>query len=284
MARISLQQVVVDFPIVNASSLSLQLRLFQALGGKLTAHHSTVIIRALDGVDLQLADGDRLGIIGHNGSGKTTLLRVFAGVYAPDRGSATIEGSISSFTDLALGMDPESTGWENIIFRCAFMGMTFAEARRLSPAIAEFSELGEYLDLPVRTYSTGMFLRLAFAISTSIEPDILIMDEMIATGDAKFIEKAKRRIREVVDKANILAIASHNMALVRETCNKALWLEHGIIKQFGPPPAVAAAYERAYASGAAKVPAADGPGPESAGAEANQRPADPVPLSTARRA
>jgi ABC-type polysaccharide/polyol phosphate transport system ATPase subunit len=257
MARISLQRVVVDFPIVNASSLSLQLRLFQALGGKLTAHHSTVIVRALDGIDLELSDGDRLGIIGHNGSGKTTLLRVFAGVYAPDRGSVAVEGSISSFTDLALGMDPESTGWENIIFRCAFMGLSFEQAQRLSPAIAEFSELGEYLDLPVRTYSTGMFLRLAFAISTSIEPDILIMDEMIATGDAKFIDKAKRRIAEVVDKANILTIASHNLPLVRETCNKALWLEHGVIRELGPPDAVTAAYERAYGgSSAARLPPA----------------------------
>ena len=147
-------------------------------------------MRALDGIDLELKDGDRLGLIGHNGSGKTTLLRVLAGVYPPSGGSASIEGSISSFTDLTLGMDPEATGWENIIFRCAFMGMSFREAKRLSPAIAEFSELGEYLDLPTRTYSTGMFLRLAFAISTSIEPDILIMDEMIAAGDAQFIEKA----------------------------------------------------------------------------------------------
>jgi ABC-type polysaccharide/polyol phosphate transport system ATPase subunit len=247
MARISLRGVVIDFPIVNSSSRSLQLRLFQALGGRLTSHHSTVVVRALDSIDLELKDGDRLGIIGANGSGKTTLLRVFAGVYPPDRGSATIEGSISSFTDIALGMDPESTGWENIIFRCAFMGMTFEQAKRLSPTIAEFSELGEYLDLPMRTYSSGMFLRLAFAISTSIEPEILIMDEMIATGDANFIEKAKRRIRELVDKAHILAMASHDLKLVREICNKVLWLDHGTIKQYGSPAAIVEAYERASA-------------------------------------
>ena len=170
------------------------------------------------------------------------MLRVLAGVYPPDRGSASIEGSISSFTDLTLGMDPESTGWENIIFRCAFMGMTFGQGKLLSPVIAEFSELGNYLDLPTRTYSTGMFLRLAFAISTSIEPDILIMDEMIAAGDSQFIEKAKRRLHELVDKANILALASHDLTMIQKVCNKAVWLEHGTIKQFGPPDTVIKAY------------------------------------------
>ena len=245
MAHINLQKVVVDFPIVNSSSQSLQLRLLQALGGKLTSHHHTVVVRALDGIDLDLKDGDRLGLIGHNGSGKTTLLRVFAGVYPPERGSIAIDGTISSFTDITLGMDPESTGWENIIFRCTFMGLSFEEAKRLSPAIAEFSELGNYLELPTRTYSSGMFLRLAFAISTSIEPDILIMDEMIAAGDSQFIEKAKRRLHLLIDKANILALASHDMNLIRNICNKVVWLEHGAIKQFGPPDVVTAAYSTA---------------------------------------
>src|SRR5262249_33541314 len=143
-------------------------------------------------IDLDLQDGDRLGLIGHNGSGKTTLLRVLSGVYTPETGSISIEGKISSLTDFSLGMDPESTGWENIAFRCAFLGTTFEEARKMAPAIAEFSELGEYLDLPTRTYSTGMFLRLAFAISTAIDPEILILDESVASGDRYFIEKAKR--------------------------------------------------------------------------------------------
>jgi len=248
MARVNLRKVVVEFPIVNSSSQSLQLRVLEALGGKLTSHHSTVVVRALDGIDLELSDGDRLGLIGHNGSGKTTLLRVLAGVYPPERGSALIEGSISSFTDLTLGMDPEATGWENIIFRCAFMGLTFQEAKRLSPAIAEFSELGNYLNLPSRTYSTGMFLRLAFAISTSIEPDILIMDEMIAAGDSQFIEKAKRRLHDLVGKANILALASHDLQMIERVCNKVAWLEHGIIKQFGPPATVLSAYRKAIAN------------------------------------
>jgi lipopolysaccharide transport system ATP-binding protein len=255
MAHVNLRRVVVDFPIVNSSSHSLQLRLLQALGGRLTSHHSTVVVRALDGIDLELGDGDRLGLIGHNGSGKTTLLRVLGGVYPPERGFARIEGSISSFTDITLGMDPESTGWENIIFRCAFMGLTFEHAKKLSPAIADFCELGNYLDLPTRTYSTGMFLRLAFAISTSIEPDILIMDETIAAGDAQFIEKAKRRLHELIGKANILALASHDLGLIRSICNRVVWLEHGVIKQMGAPDEVTAAYEEYHALPGSETPA-----------------------------
>ena len=143
-------------------------------------------------------------------------------------------------------MDPELTGWENIIFRCAFMGMSFREAKRCSAAIAEFSDLGDYLNLPARTYSTGMFLRLAFAISTSVEPEILIMDEMVSAGDAQFIEKAQRRLREVVDKANILALASHDLDIIQEICNKVVWLEHGNIRQLGPPEIVVPAYKSFY--------------------------------------
>ncbi len=243
MAHINLKQVVVEFPIINASSRSLQLRLYQALGGKLTSHHSTVVVRALDGIDLELTDGDRLGLIGHNGSGKTTLLRVLAGVYPPGLGSAEIAGSISSFTDITLGMDPESNGWENIIFRCVFMGLSFREAKRLSPTIAEFSELGAYLDLPTRSYSSGMYMRLAFAISTSIYPDILIMDEMLSAGDLPFMQKATQRLHEVIGKANILAVASHDLTMVQSICNKVVWLDHGVVKKVGLPEAVVKAYE-----------------------------------------
>jgi ABC-type polysaccharide/polyol phosphate transport system ATPase subunit len=247
VAHIDLRRVVVDFPVVNGSSRSLQLRLYQALGGKLSAHHRTVVVRALDGIDLELNDGDRLGIIGRNGAGKTTLLRVLAGVYHPHPGSAAIRGSISSFTDMTLGMDPEASGWDNIIFRCIFMGLSIEEAKRLSPGIAEFSELGSYLDLPMRTYSAGMYLRLAFAISTSIKPDILIMDEMISAGDLPFIEKAKQRLQQIVGKANILVLASHDLQMIKSTCNKALWLEQGMIKKVGPPDGVVESYERSTA-------------------------------------
>ena len=234
MAHIKLTDVGVEFPIHNANSRSLQLQVFSALGGKLARHSRAVFVRALNGVNLDLQEGDRIGIVGHNGAGKTTLLRVLAGVYEPTQGALSIDGRLSSFTDITLGMDPEATGLDNIIFRCVFMGLSFAEARKLSPSIEEFSELGEFLRLPVRTYSTGMFLRLAFAISTSIEPEIIVMDEMIGAGDARFLEKAKRRLADLLTRVKILVVATHDSSIMESLCNKIVWLEHGEVRKIGP--------------------------------------------------
>ena len=242
MARIALTDVSVSFPVFTSHTRSLRAEVYTSLGGKLAEHNRSITVEALRNVNLQLNDGDRLALIGQNGAGKTTLLRIISGVYKPDRGGAVIEGRVSSFTDITLGMDPEATGRENIIFRCVFMGMTFAEARRLSPSIAEFSELGEYLDLPVRTYSTGMFVRLAFAISTSIYPDIVVMDEMIGAGDQQFIQKAQRRIEEMLSKSKILVIASHDVHIVRSICNVAVWLAKGEVKACGKTEAVVNEY------------------------------------------
>ena len=234
MAHIKLTDVGVEFPIHNANSRSLQLQVFSALGGKLARHSRAVFVRALNGVNLDFQEGDRIGIAGHNGAGKTTLLRVLAGVYEPTQGALSIDGRLSSFTDITLGMDPEATGLDNIIFRCVFMGLSFAEARKLSPSIEEFSELGEFLRLPVRTYSTGMFLRLAFAISTSIEPEIIVMDEMIGAGDARFLEKAKRRLADLLTRVKILVVATHDSSIMESLCNKIVWLEHGEVRKIGP--------------------------------------------------
>ena len=234
MAHIKLTDVGVEFPIHNANSRSLQLQVFSALGGKLARHSRAVFVRALNGVNLDFQEGDRIGIVGHNGAGKTTLLRVLAGVYEPTQGALSIDGRLSSFTDITLGMDPEATGLDNIIFRCVFMGLSFAEARKLSPSIEEFSELGEFLRLPVRTYSTGMFLRLAFAISTSIEPEIIVMDEMIGAGDARFLEKAKRRLADLLTRVKILVVATHDSSIMESLCNKIVWLEQGEVRKIGP--------------------------------------------------
>jgi ABC-type polysaccharide/polyol phosphate transport system ATPase subunit len=234
MAHIKLTDVGVEFPIHNANSRSLQLQMFSALGGKLARHSSAVFVRALNGLNLDFQEGDRIGIVGHNGAGKTTLLRVLAGVYEPTQGALSIDGRLSSFTDITLGMDPEATGLDNIIFRCVFMGLSFSEARRLSPSIEEFSELGEFLRLPVRTYSTGMFLRLAFAISTSIEPEIIVMDEMIGAGDARFLEKAKQRLADLLTRVKILVVATHDSGIMESLCNKIVWLEHGEVRKIGP--------------------------------------------------
>jgi len=242
MARISLRNVSIAFPIFSSHTRSIKTAVFSRLGGRIAAHNDTVTVQALTNISLELRDGDQVGIVGHNGAGKTTFLRVVAGVYPPLSGEAAIEGKVSSFTDIALGMDPEATGWQNIIFRCIFLGLTFAAARKLAPSIGEFSELGEYLDLPVRTYSTGMFMRLAFAISTAVQPDIVVMDEMIGAGDQRFIDKAKKRIAELLERARILVLASHSEPIIRAFCNKALWLEKGQIKMLGPVDEVLRAY------------------------------------------
>jgi ABC-type polysaccharide/polyol phosphate transport system ATPase subunit len=234
MAHIRLVDVQVEFPIHNASSRSLQLHMLASVGGRLAEHKKSVVVRALDGLNLSLHNGDRVGVVGHNGAGKTTLLRVLAGVYEPTRGTVSLVGRLSSFTDITLGMDPEAPGIDNIVFRSVFMGLSFAEARRLSPSIEEFSELGEYLKMPVRTYSTGMFLRLAFAISTAIEPDILVMDEMIGAGDAKFIAKAQARLSDLLQRVKILVLATHDAVIMRKLCNKIVWLDHGKIRKIGP--------------------------------------------------
>src|SRR5260221_9222842 len=223
MASITLSDVTVEFPVHNASSRSLQLHVFGALGGKLAANKKAVVVRALKRVNLALRDGDRVGIIGHNGAGKTTLLRVLAGVYDPSGGAVKVDGRLASFADLTLGMDLEATGLQNIIFRCVFMGLTFEEARRLSPAIQEFSELGDFLQLPVRTYSSGMFLRLSFAISTSIEPDIIIMDEMIGAVDAGFIAKAQARLSELLRRVENPGAAANHGSLLYRRCRKVRW-------------------------------------------------------------
>lgn len=233
MARLTLRNVSVTFPIFTSHTRSLRAALFTRLGGRIERHNDTLVVTALSGIDLTLSDGDRLAIVGHNGAGKTTLLRVLAGVYEPTGGAIAIDGRVASFTDITLGMDPEATGRENIIFRLVFLGMTFAEARELSTSIEAFSEAGDYLDVPVRTYSAGMFLRLAFAISTSFHPDIVIMDEMIGAGDQQFVVKAQRRIEEILARSNVLVLASHNLALARALCTKALWLEKGTVRGLG---------------------------------------------------
>ncbi|MGV8996297.1 MAG: ABC transporter ATP-binding protein [Parvibaculaceae bacterium] len=234
MSRVLVENLHLYFPLHNSSSRSLQLDIFQKLGGRIGKEKQAARIEALRGVNFDLNDGDRLALVGHNGAGKTTLLKVLAGVYPPSHGRVEITGRLTPLTDLSLGMDPESTGYENIIFRCVFMGMTFAEAKRLTSAIAEFSGLGEFLKMPVRTYSTGMAMRLAFAISTSIEPDILILDEMIGAGDQNFVQKAQQRVQELMEKTSILVIASHNSSILKRLCNKALWLEHGSVLAYGP--------------------------------------------------
>jgi ABC-2 type transport system ATP-binding protein/lipopolysaccharide transport system ATP-binding protein len=244
MATISLDRVTIEFPIYNARARSLTGELFRrTVGGKIQSDKSSrVSVVALRDISLQLADGDRLGLIGHNGAGKSTLLRVLAGIYEPSLGRAQIEGTVASLTDITMGMNLEATGYENIMLRGVFLGLQVNETRRMIPEIEAFTELGEFLKLPLRTYSSGMMLRLAFAVTTAVIPEILIMDEMIGAGDATFVAKATARLNQMISNSRILVIASHDVEIIRRFCNRAALMETGRIATVGPVDQVISAY------------------------------------------
>ena len=244
MALIDFQSVCVDFPIFNSSGRSLKKRLMRvATGGQLTEDAvGVVVIRALDNLTFKIHDGERVALLGHNGAGKTTLLRVLSSVYAPTSGSAVIQGKLGSLIDISLGIDPEASGVENIYIRGRLLGMSAAEIKEKTPEIVEFSELGDFIEMPVRTYSTGMHMRLAFTISTTLRPEILLMDEWLSVGDEGFKHKAEARMKEVVQSTSILVVATHSRELAMHTCTRALWLEHGKIKMDGAPQEVCDAY------------------------------------------
>ena len=244
MTEIILNDVSVEFPIYNSSSRSLKNRVLSvATGGKIERRtDGLVIIRGLDNISLTLHEGERVGLVGHNGSGKTTLLRVLSGIYTPTHGSAVVNGDCVSLINISLGIDPDATGRENIRLRSAIMGMDPKKMADKFEEIAEFSGLGDFLDMPFRTYSSGMQLRLAFATSTSVRPEILIMDEWLSTGDENFKERANQRMQELVDSTKILVLASHSPELLRKNCNRIIWLEHGRIRMDGEPNEVLSSY------------------------------------------
>lgn len=244
MALIDFKDVSVDFPIYNSTGRSLKKRLMRvATGGQLNADAAgVVVIRALDGLTFTVRDGERLALIGHNGAGKTTLLRVLSNVYAPTSGTAVVQGKLGSLIDISLGIDPEASGMENIYIRGRLLGMTAAEIRAKTQEIVDYSELGDFIEMPVRTYSTGMHMRLAFTISTTMRPEILLMDEWLSVGDEGFKHKAEARMKEVVQSTSILVVATHSRDLAVNTCTRALWLEHGRIKMDATPQEVCDAY------------------------------------------
>lgn len=254
--RIALKGVTVDFPIYDMGSRSLKRRLVldhvskligikaPSVGGSVRHDGGAVLVRALDEIEFSLADGDRVGLIGHNGAGKTTLLRVAAGIYEPTAGEVVIHGHVMPLFNMMEGMAPDATGIEMIRVRGALLGMTNDELEEKMVEIAEFCDLGEYIDMPVRTYSTGMLVRLAFAITTSVSSEVLIMDEFIGAGDAAFLERAKSRLKGFVEQARVLLVATHSTEIVRQWCNKAILLHHGKLVEFGPVDVAVAAYER----------------------------------------
>lgn len=244
MANIIFENVTTEFPIYNANARSLKKKLIQiATGGQLNADtKGRVVVRSLENISFTLSDGDRVGLLGHNGAGKSTLLRVLGRVYAPSAGNAQINGKLGSLIDISFGIDHEATGRENIYLRGALLGLTRNEVKSCMDEIIDFSELGDFVDVPLRTYSSGMHLRLAFAVSTIIRPEILLMDEWLSVGDEGFRMKAERRLTELVQSTNILVLASHSETLIRHICNRVIWLEHGRVRMDGPVNEVTDAY------------------------------------------
>jgi len=231
MAHIKLENASVEFEIFEASSRSLKRQLIQtATGGRLHSNaHQRVVIKALANVSFSFKSGEKIALIGHNGAGKSTLLRVLTRIYIPTSGKATIEGRVSSLIDISLGMDQESSGRENIFIRGALLGQSKKEIHEQLDEVIEFSELGQFIEMPIRTYSSGMSMRLAFAISTILKPEILIMDEWLSVGDEHFTNKAEGRMNSLLEKTEILILASHSFDLIRKTCSRALVLQHGSV-------------------------------------------------------
>lgn len=231
MAEISIENLTVEFQVYGASGRSLKKRvLSQASGGRIASNaDDTVTVRALDNISLTIKDGERIGLVGHNGSGKSTLLRVLAGIYKPLSGSITIDGSVGSIIDPGAGLDFEATGTENIYLRGLLLGISRTEIDKRLPEMRDFTGLGEFLELPVRTYSAGMISRLAFVISTSMKPDILLLDEFVGTSDSGFRDKLNSRLNKFLDERRILIFASHNQSLIEAFGCKQITLSGGKI-------------------------------------------------------
>ena len=234
----------VDFPIFDGKTRSLKKSVLGKAGGVMGANASNVVVvEALKDIDLHLQHGDRVGLVGHNGAGKSTLLRLLSGIYEPTKGSCRISGRVAPVFDLGVGMDPEISGYENIIIRGMFLGMSRREMLKKVDEIAEFTELGDYLKMPLRTYSTGMRVRVSLGVVTSIDPEILILDEGIGAVDADFMRKARIRLQELVKRSGILVFASHSNEFLAQLCDRALWIDRGEIRMDGGIEEVVGAYE-----------------------------------------
>ncbi len=252
MARIELDAVGLTFKVLQARRMTLKdFFIGQVFGGKSAP---IMEVKALQDVSLRITQGDRLGILGHNGAGKSTMLRVLAGIYQPTAGHMVVEGKISSLFDIALGFEMDGTGWENIAYRCYLQGETPRSVQGKKDAIAEFSELGDFLNMPVRYYSAGMQMRLAFSIATAIDPEILLVDEVLSVGDMAFQNKARARMMEMMSRAHLMVMVSHDLTSLAKMCNYAIWLDHGRMKLWGPCPQVIEAYVASVTDAPAPAP------------------------------
>jgi ABC-type polysaccharide/polyol phosphate transport system ATPase subunit len=240
MSRIELEHVNLTFRVLKERGIRLKDFILKRMF--LPSNNPIMEVRALQDINLSLRQGDRIGFIGHNGAGKSTMLKLLAGIYMPTSGERLVEGRISSLFDIALGFEGEANGWENIAYRSYLQGETPASMRAKKQAIADFSELGDFLNMPVRYYSAGMMVRLAFSIATAIEPEILLVDEVLSVGDLSFQHKARERMREMMEKAHLMVLVSHDLESLPQMCNRAVWMDHGRIALTGPCHEVIAAY------------------------------------------
>lgn len=240
MALIEMDHVGISFRVRQQRVLTLK----EFLVGQMfrSSKNPVRVVEALKDIHLTIRRGDRVGLIGHNGAGKSTMLKMLAGVYLPTEGRLTVQGKVSSLFDITLGFEPEATGWENINYRGYLQGETPTTMKKKRDQIAEFSELGDFLNMPIRFYSAGMTVRLAFSIATAIDPEILLVDEVLSMGDHSFQKKAHERIVEMFKRAHLMVMASHDMEAIKSICDYAIWMDHGRIAKLGPCAEVTQAY------------------------------------------
>jgi lipopolysaccharide transport system ATP-binding protein len=243
---IQVKDCVLQYPIGAYDRGSVKSAIMSIFGNRQKPPVSQ-FVNALRGVNLEIQQGERVGLIGHNGSGKSTLLRVMAGVYPLVSGSVSVAGRIGTLLELGVGFEAEATGRENIYYRGMAMGYSRRALARHEREIVEFCGLGDFIDLPVRTYSAGMYVRLAFAISTQFSPEVLLVDEVFGAGDATFQARARERMMSIVRKAGIFVIATHDVNLVRQICTRVVWLETGRVVSDGPPDSVLSEYLSRFA-------------------------------------
>lgn len=244
MARIELDRVSLSFQVRQHGRTTLKESVIRTVRDLFHRPTNTKMkIRALRDLSLSVHEGERVGILGHNGAGKSTLLKLLAGVYPPTRGHRVVEGAISSLFDISLGFEMEATGLENIRYRAYLQGETPRSIQAKEQAIADFTELGDFLQTPVRYYSAGMMVRLAFSIATAIEPEILLVDEVLSVGDLAFQQKARQRMQDMMAKARLIVLVSHDLDSLERLCTRAVWMDHGRIVREGPTAEVIAAYK-----------------------------------------
>jgi ABC-type polysaccharide/polyol phosphate transport system ATPase subunit len=245
MSSINLNNVSLEFPIYNAQSFSLKHSLLKAAtGGMLKKSKNVVHVTSLKNITFSLEHGDRLGLIGHNGAGKSSLLKLLAGIYTPTTGDIQVVGATSTLFDVLLGTHDDMTGRENLYISSLLRGKSLQEAKESLDRMGEFTELGDYLSVPMRTYSSGMKLRIGFAVATEGTPDILLIDEIFGTGDQNFVSKSVKRLTSLIERSGILVFSTHSEDLLRQLCNKVMILEHGEIKAMGPTEETLAFYRQ----------------------------------------